>query len=261
MIGVFDNGFILAYSLIITMIFGAVIGSAVNCLAWRIVHGESWLSGKSHCAECGHELGLPDLIPVFSYLFLRGRCRYCHQKISPRYVIVEVCMAVLYAGILLHYGGFCLNVLRDMGLTAILMGLSLVDLDIYEIPDRFIVAGIVWWLVFVLLDGNRLNLLKQGVISGLVIAGSMLVLSLVMDRILKKESMGGGDIKLFFMVCLYLSLAESLFCLILACITGLLFVVLLKNDKIPFGPAISIAVYITLIVGNGVVSWYMGFFS
>ena len=257
---IYGSTFTLIYSIVMSAVLGAIMGSGINCLAWRIVHHESWLKGKSHCAECGHELAMVDLIPVFSYLFLGGKCRYCHKKISPRYMLVELCMAILFVGIILHYGELNFSVLRDMGLTCLLVGLSLVDLDIYEIPDGFVIAGIIWWLLFTLIDPARWDLMKQGVISGLVIAGSMLVLSLIMDRILKKESMGGGDIKLFFMVCLYLPLLESLFCLILSCIIGLVFVLLLKNDKIPFGPAISLSAYITLIIGTGVVSWYLSLF-
>ena len=73
------------YLLTLAVLLGLVMGSALNCLAWRMAQGEKWSGGRSRCPQCGHELNALDLVPLFSYLFLRGRCRYCGEKISPRY--------------------------------------------------------------------------------------------------------------------------------------------------------------------------------
>ena len=93
--------------------------------------------------------------------------------------------------------------------------------------------------------------------SGFVIAAIVLVISLITEKILKKEAMGGGDIKLFFVVGLYLGMLGSLFNLILACLIGLIFVVGMKKNMIPFGPSISIATYVFLLYGNEFINWYM----
>ena len=269
------------YLCILFFVCGTVFGSFLNCMAWRIAHHESVLKGRSHCAVCGHTLGAADLIPIFSYLFLRGRCRYCKEKISPRYMAAEV---VCGAGFVLSFLRFGLSArtLQIVVLFCILLALSLVDFESYEIPDRFILAGIVWYIATVWTAGRKLNLmgmttsaledgrflsfadcgwnLLAGLIGGLAIGGGMLAVSLLFDRLLGKESMGGGDIKLFFMTGLFLKPACGLLSLILSCMVGLGFVLLLKKSKIPFGPAISIATCVTLLYGSYAVEWYLGLF-
>lgn len=246
---IYESTFLTVYCLLLAFILGSVFGSFLNCVSDRIIAHEKWWTGRSKCDVCGHELGILDLFPVFSYLFLRGKCRYCGTKLSPVYMLSEAGLGILFVIMTVVHGTLDFALVKDLGLTACLYGLSLSDFKSYEIPDCFIVFGIVWWLIF--------GFNVQGLISGVVIAGSVLLLSLVMDKVLKKESMGGGDIKLFFVVGLYLGLYGSLFNLILACVFGLLLVVVLKQNKIPFGPAIAMATYISLLYGSQFVSWYM----
>ena len=137
---------ITSYLLLVSAIFGSVFGSFINCMAWRIVNKESIVKGRSHCTTCGHVLGVLDLIPIFSYLFSKGKCRYCKESYSPRYMITEVILAVVFMLFAYRYD-VSVETLRYMLLSCILLGLSLVDLDSYEIPNRFIVAGIVLWAV------------------------------------------------------------------------------------------------------------------
>lgn len=268
------------YTGVLFFVFGTVLGSFLNCMAWRIAHHESVLKGRSHCAVCGHVLGAADLVPVFSYLLLKGRCRYCRERISPRYMAAEV---VCGAGFVLSFLRFGLSprTLQAVVLFCILLALSLVDFEIYEIPDRFILAGIVWYLATLWFPDRRLNLmgmtieaagaqgafslsawgwnLLAGLTGGFAIGGGMLVISLIFDRLLGKESMGGGDIKLYFMTCLYLGLAQGLFCLILSCIVGLVIAAVMRKNRVPFGPAISLAAFLTLLYGEGFVNWYLSF--
>ncbi len=266
------------YTGFLFFVFGTVFGSFLNCMAWRIAHHESVLKGRSHCAVCGHTLGAADLVPVLSYLFLRGRCRYCKEKISPRYMIAELVCGV---GFLAAFGrfGLSLRTVQAVVLFCILFALSLVDFEIYEILDRFILAGILWWFASSWLTDRRLNLLGltvstlqegeslslagwgsnllAGLIGGLAIGGGMLVLSLLFDHLLGKESMGGGDIKLFFMTSLYLGTLQGLFSLILSCIVGLVTAAVMRQKKVPFGPSISLACYISLLAGEYFVNWYL----
>lgn len=246
---IYESKFLTVYCLLLAFILGSVFGSFLNCVSDRIIAHEKWWTGRSKCDACGHELGILDLFPVFSYLFLKGKCRYCGTKLSPVYMLSEAGLGLLFVIMTAVHGTLDLALVKDLGLTACLYGLSLSDFKSYEIPDGFIVFGIIWWLIF--------GFNVQGLVAGVVIAGSVLLLSLVMDKVLKKESMGGGDIKLFFVVGLYLGLYGSLFNLILACIFGLLLVVVLKQNKIPFGPAIAMATYISLLYGSQFVSWYM----
>jgi leader peptidase (prepilin peptidase)/N-methyltransferase len=270
--------FITVYISILTFILGSVFGSFINCVAWRISHHEKWWTGRSHCAVCNHPLGILDLIPVFSWICLRGRCRYCGEKISPRYMLTEIFSGGAFLGLLFYYGDLNLMFFRSLGLFVVLLGLSLVDLESYEIPDGFIIFGIVWWLFFQILDAVGKTAKSSGgfrfsaffneflgssymnLLAGFTFALALLVLSLIMDRVLKKESLGGGDIKLLFMANLYLGFGSGLFALILACLIGLLFVAVLKKSKIPFGPSISMATMIGLLAGPYVIRWYLGLF-
>lgn len=247
---IYESSLIAVYCIVVAFILGSVFGSFLNCVSDRIIAHEKWWTGRSKCDVCGHTLGVLDLFPVFSYIFLKGKCRYCGTKLSGWYVVSEVVLGVLFSVMVCVHGTLDLGLVRDLGLCACLYGLSLSDLKSYEIPDGFIVFGIVWWVIF--------SFSWDGLLAGIVVASAILLLSLVMDRVLKKESMGGGDIKLFFVVGLYLGLYGSLFNIILACVIGLIMVVVLHKNKIPFGPAISAATYISLLCGASFVSWYLG---
>ena len=247
------------YFAIVSFVVGSVFGSFINCFAWRITHHESILKGRSHCAVCGHTLGALDLVPIFSWLFLRGKCRYCGEKISPRYMLTELLLGAAFLVSFLCFG-FRWEAPRLMALSVALLGLSLVDLEIQEIPDGFIIYGIVLWAVMLPLLPEPVKALWQGLLSGFLIGGGVLLISLVMDKVLKKESLGGGDVKLLFMVSLYMSPLAALFNLVLACAVGLLFVAALKHEKIPFGPSSSLASFVTVLVGERIATWYLGLF-
>ena len=266
-----ECGFIAYYFYGVIFVIGLVFGSFINCMALRMVTHESFLKGRSHCAKCGHQLSIADLVPVFSYLFLKGKCRYCNAKISPRYMLVEMITGCAFFLIVFKYGISWMT-LRNLIFVCILLGLSLVDFDTYEIPDGFIVLGIINWIAFLPLITGRIGpeylssnvsfipFVKDGILGGFIISGALLLLSMLFDKITGKESLGGGDIKLFFLVGLYLGLLESLFCLILACVLGIVFSLVVKNNRIPFGPAISSATFLTLMIGDKVVEWYIHLF-
>lgn len=99
----FSVGFII-YILVVAFAFGAVFGSFLTCLADRLVRHESIVRGRSHCDHCGHVLGAADLVPIFSWLVLKGKCRYCGAHIPPRDVIVECMMGAVFAGGILRFG-------------------------------------------------------------------------------------------------------------------------------------------------------------
>lgn len=322
---------ILLYILILAFLFGAVFGSYIDCLAWRLVHHERVARGRSHCDVCGHALGVGDLIPIVSYLRSDGRCRYCGAKFSAESTWVELVLGLGFAAIVYKFD-VSFVALRYLGLLVILMGLSLVDQKTLLIPDRFHVAGILWWLLTLPLiactqgrgltealsiTGARLPLtnapglqdglgrimlaaaglpsgsaapagnslaagaslatgasatftadipftqwlltdLKWGLISAFGVGVLMLLISLVFDRLTGKESLGGGDIKLLFMTGLYMRPGVTLFSLILSCFVGLFIALGLKKDKIPFGPSISIAVFLSILFGSEFVAWYTG---
>ena len=246
--------------LVFAFILGSVFASFFMCMGSRIAEGRDWVKERSRCESCHHELGPLDLIPVVSYLIHGGKCRYCGAKIPVSCLIGEVLLGIYYVLAVLRFG-VSVETLRCMGLAGLLLGLSVVDLAIYEIPDGFIVAGIVLWVLTVPFVSRPLGAeIRFGLTGAFGIGGGMLLLSLLFDRIIKKDSLGGGDIKLFFMTGLYLGILNGLFSLIVSCLVGLVFVLLLKKSKIPFGPSISIAVLISLLWGSEVVNWYLGLF-
>lgn len=256
MISIYDSKFILIYCLVLSFILGSVFGSFLNCVADRIKNHEKWWTGRSKCDNCGHTLSILDLFPIFSYIFLKGKCRHCGTKLSIKYMISELLLGILFVVYLIIHGTIDWLLLRDLGLICALYGLSICDFNTYEIPDGFIVFGIVWWLIFFVFNYSIESLIDS-LLGAFVVSGMLLVLSIVMDKLLKKESLGGGDIKLFFMVGLYLGLLGNFFNLILSCFIGIIFVLVRKASKIPFGPSISISTYVSLAYGVVFVNWYL----
>ena len=148
--------------------------------------------------------------------------------------------------------------------------MALTDLESYEIPDRFHVAAILWWCAGALITEQPLgSYIIKGLLGGILIAGGMLAVSLVFDRLLGRESLGGGDVKLFFVTGLYLGPAVNLLNVIISCLLALILAALLPDSgrkpgdpaAIPFGPAIAAGTWLCLLGGGPLVSWYLGLFG
>lgn len=264
---VYDSRLLLMYCCVMAALLGAVFGSFLNCMAWRIAHGETVWRGRSRCPSCGHVLGPAELIPVVSWLIQRGRCRACGERISPRYPLTELGFALITVLCVLRFD-LTVECLRNWVFLCCLFVLSLTDIEVYEIPDGcLITAAAVWVAALPLLWSGWLQVLLHAAAAA-ALGGGLLVISLALDRILKKETLGGGDIKLFALVGLYLGPAGALLALILSCVLGLLFILAGTHRRgaasapvsgaIPFGPAVSAASALTLLYGGGVIDWYMG---
>ena len=163
--------------------------------------------------------------------------------------------------------GLTLQTLQYLVFAAILLLISLTDWQTGLIPDRFQLAGIANFVLFAALRGGW-RMVLAGVGSGLLVAVPMLLLTLVMDRVLGRESMGGGDLKLFFVAGLYLPWQQLLVFVIFACVVGIVLALATQkttNDPdnpnaYPFGPAIALAAVVCLVFGQPVVQWYLGLF-
>ena len=255
--------FTVVYLYFIAAGLGLIMGSALNCLASRIVSGQKWSgSARSACPSCGHTLAAKDLVPLFSWLFLKGKCRYCGAKVSVRYPLTEALLAVCYMS-LLWVSDLSIHTLSLVILCSCLFCLSLVDLDIQIIPHRFLIIPAVVRIAELLYEGGFSALLFP-VLTGLGLSGSILILSLIMDKILKKDTMGGGDIKLLALLGLYFTVPQCFLMLILSCILGIFIAALLMKKKagaaFPFGPAICLGAWITILAGDPLISWYFGLF-
>lgn len=285
-----------AATLLFAFALGAVFASFMGCIAARLQAGESPWKGRSHCDSCGQVLGPLELIPILSWLALRGKCRQCSARIPVSCVVCEVLLGVAYALIVFVYG-FSFATLAYCALAAVLLGLSLVDLATMTIPNGFILAGLVVWALYIaasafaafsglwilvygdvigtapatcaasifgaLLGEGWVALALDGLVGGLLLGGGMLALSLVFDSVLGKESLGGGDVKLLFVVGLFTGAPLGLVMLMVACVIGLLCAALLKarSAHFPFGPSIALAAVVCLLVGNVPLTWYLSLFG
>ena len=254
--------FITVYCCTVAALLGACTGSFLGCLAWRTVHGESVLRGRSHCDVCGHTLGVRDLVPVFSYLFSGGKCRYCGAKLSARHVWGELISGAVFVTLLLRYD-ISLQTLEGWLLACVLLACAFADLEGYIIPDRFIAAGAVLFAVTLFIEPEPVRRLADGLLGGVGVGGGLLLLSLYMDKRLKRETLGGGDIKLLFLTGLFFGWKGNLLCLTLACVAGIVWGLAGKRrgEAIPWGPSIAVGAWITALAGQMFIDWYLGFFA
>ena len=232
----FASPFITVYSLIIAAVAGMCAGSFLLCVAGRSTNGEGLRSlfGRSHCDACGHSLGAAELIPIFSYVFLRGRCRHCKAKLSPVYPASEAALAVIFMLLLMRYD-ISIEFVQFALLASALFMASAADIGAYIIPNGAVLFMIAVRLCFILTSGDILLRLRDAAIGAFCISLPVFVVSLVMEKILSREAMGGGDIKLFFAVGMYFGWRENILLLIIACVLGIVFGIvsaLLSDDSV-----------------------------
>lgn len=267
-----DSAIIERYFMFLTVLIAFGLGSFLHCAAYRIARHEKFVKGSSQCPICGHPLAWNDLVPVFSYIFLKGKCRYCKAGISLRYVISEIAFIGLMISNLL-----CFDVtfvaLRNAILLCCLFVIAIVDYEAYEIPNGCILISLAAWVVLEPLcyrEQTRGELwvdVVEHVGTMIGILFFILLIRMLFQWILKKKALGFGDVKLLAVMGLYLGVMPALFGIILACILGLIFGVIFQKRKkerkgayFPFGPALSAAFWIMLCVGEPFVTWYYHFF-
>ncbi|MGE5559288.1 MAG: prepilin peptidase [Bacillota bacterium] len=245
---------------IIAFLYGISVGSFLNVCIWRIPRGESLARPGSHCPDCGHPLGIFDLFPLFSFLALKGRCRYCRGKISRRYPLVEFICGLLFALVVWVYG-LTWEAVYYAAFAAMLLAVSFIDLDCMIIPNLITYPGMVLgiavpWLLNRAVPWENLGGLALG--GGLLYAVAWLCL-----KLLKKEGMGGGDIKLLAMIGAFTGPREVLATVFLASFFGsaagiwlFIWKKLSKGRIIPFGPFLALAAMILILWGDYLFYWF-----
>lgn len=250
---------------LVFFVFGTVIGSFLNVCIFRIPEKESVSYPASHCMACGHPLGFLDLIPILSYLFGGGRCRYCHRPISPQYIIIETITGALYGAVYLLFG-ISAHAMLLILFFSVLLVVAGIDLHHMYIPDGAVL------LLLAVAGGDLVLKLVAGhfsiafVCAAFLLSGILLFICIIGFLVFRKEAMGMGDVKLVFPIGLLLGIRNGLMCLYFSFIIGaavsigLLFLNKKKfGSQIPFGPYIVAASIIVLLFGDVIWNAYLGY--
>ena len=246
----------------LVFMFGMCIGSFLNVCIYRLPSSMSIINpSRSFCPQCNSAIQFYDNIPVFSYLWLKGRCRNCKASISLRYPLVELMTGILAIAILFMFGLTLEGFVYFIFISSLLV-ITFIDIDHKIIPDIISLPGIPIGLAasFVLPDIT----FKSSLIGLLVGGGSLLLVAWTYSLITHKEGMGGGDIKLLGMIGTFIGWKGVIFTIFAASLAGTLvgiIVMLLKGKNlkfaIPFGPFLSIGAMSYVFFGEKVIFWYL----
>lgn len=242
-------------------VIGAVWASFAGCAVSRWAAGEKMFAGRSRCAACGHVLGAGDLVPVFSWLFRRGRCKYCGERIPADCLVSELAGAAGFVCAGAHFG-LSLELGQWLVWWALLLCLSLTDGARRIIPDPLLLALAANRLVWVLILGEGAGVLP-GMLKACLVPLALLALVLLTEKVTGREVMGGGDVKLLFALALYLNWAQLLLALLAGCLTGLVWAALAgggRGTAVPFGPFLAAGAGLTVYFGDPVIQWYFSLF-
>lgn len=248
-------------------LLGMAIGSFLNVCIDRLPVGESLIFPASHCAACRHRLSVKELIPVLSYLWLRGRCRYCNATIPRRIFWVEVGAGALFAYLFWHYG-FGIELAIAIFYCCLFLVLMVIDLEHNILPNKLVYPGIIVALtisvVFSILP-DSLDIvpeIRSAAIGGAIGLGLFLLITIV-----SRGGMGWGDVKMAALIGLVTGYPLVFVALFLAVVSGgfiswLLILTKAKSRKqsIPFGPFLSLGTIATLLWGSYILDWYLGLF-
>lgn len=258
------------YKIFWLAVVGAVLGSFLNCAASRLAAGQKPFAGRSHCTACGQQLAVRDLFPIISFLLNRGRCRFCGGKIPPDCLLAELAGAAAFVCL-----GWRFSLSWELGqwicAAALLLALALTDWHERIIPDKILLLLLlnraIWFCVLELPLEQSLTDWLCDMLMSLLVPALLLVVVIFCEIINERELMGGGDIKLLFVLALYFSWAHLLLLLFGACLIGLLLAAgglalgrQKLNEPLPFGVDLALATLLTVCYGTPLVNWYLGLF-
>jgi len=272
-------------------VLGAMIGSFLNVVIHRLPLEQSIVFPNSNCPKCRKPIKPYDNIPILSFLALRGRCRSCGARISPRYPAVEALTAALFAAVTWH-DGLSFALAFDLAFTASLVALVFIDAENMILPNAITYPGILFALITRLvvpyLTGSthfedlpqlisilpaRLPLGAVSLIGALIGAvaggGSLWLMGFLWEKVRGVEAMGFGDVKMMLMVGAYLGWRLTILTILLAAFTGSLagVAVMLQRGQrnmqmmLPFGIFLGIGSIASLLIGTRLIEWYASQFS
>lgn len=231
------------YIYMMLFIIGSVMGSFFHLAAFRLSNNESILWPPSHCANCQHKLKWYELIPIVSYIIQKGKSRCCHIKLPISYLIIEIVTGILYM-VSYHSFGFSKELLISLIFISSMIIIIISDIEYMIILDEVIaITGIALIVLYLILFG--LEYTTEHILSGILAFVTMYIIKIIGDKLFKKESMGGGDIKLMFLFGLVIGYSLSICTIFLATFIAFpiaLFILFQRKDNlIPFGPFLSMS--------------------
>jgi leader peptidase (prepilin peptidase) / N-methyltransferase len=242
-------------------LFGAMIGSFLTVVAYRVPRAESVVGGRSHCPGCGAQIAAYDNVPVISWLALRGRSRCCDEAISPRYPLTEITLAVLFAAVAVRFWGDAGEVALGLVFVSMLVAITLTDLDRRIIPNKvLLVASAIGLVVIAISDPTSLpeRAAAAGGASGLLFLAALAY----------PGGMGMGDVKLAAAMGLFLGV-EVIPAMLIALVAGSLVGIALiarrgagaRKQAIPFGPFLALGGVVGLLAGHELIHLYLSTFT
>jgi leader peptidase (prepilin peptidase)/N-methyltransferase len=237
--------------------FGAMIGSFLTVVAYRVPRAESVVGGRSHCPDCGSQIAAYDNVPVFSWLALRGRSRCCHNRISARYPVTEVTLAALFAAVALRFHDDAGELALGLVFVSMLMAITLTDLERRIIPNKILLVGSVIGLAIAAITdpGSVPERLAAG--AG---AGGVLFLA----ALAYPGGMGMGDVKLAAAMGIFLGvevIPAMLIALLAGSAVGIAMIIrhgaAARKQAIPFGPFLALGGVVGLLAGHTLINAYL----
>ncbi|MEM7592466.1 MAG: prepilin peptidase [Cyanobacteria bacterium P01_A01_bin.83] len=262
-----------AMGFVTAFIFGACIGSFLNVVIYRIPAKISLIHPPSRCPKCLHRLGVTENVPIFGWLWLRGKCRWCQVKISSRYPIIETSTGLLYMLVFWRFG-YSIETIGYCAFISWLLSLSLIDLDTMTLPSSLTKSGLVLGLVFQGIIGWQLSQVKGMAnqlmfgISGAVVGIWLLeLIALVGLIMLGQQAMGDADGKLMATIGAWIGWKQVLLSSFIACGIGsiigggaIALGILGKKQPMPFGPFLALGGVLSLFWGEALIDFYLNTF-
>ena len=257
-------------TIILTLLIGLSVGSFLNVVIYRLPNEMSLVKPASHCPKCDHPLKWYDNIPLFSFIFLRGRCRYCHEKISIRYPLIELTNMILWFLSLMLFTNFiipsmALNWYRFITyciISSTLICIFFIDLEHLFIHDILQLILLICSLVLFLEDVTMETMLLK-ILGCFISAALFIIVKVVMGLLKHQDALGSGDIYLVAIMGLVLGGYRLLFALILSCVVGgiiLLIISLVKKEKdkqYPFAVLLVPGFLVSMFAGDYIVNLYL----
>ncbi len=255
--------------MVLSALLGAVFGSFLNVVIYRLPLGMSLALPPSHCPVCGEKLKWYHNIPVLSYIFLRGKCAFCKTRISPRYIFVELLNCFLWLICYLLYGN-TLFTFTAMIFLSVLICVFFIDSEHMIIPDSLNIIIALLGLILVLFGNSALS---ASPLDRILTAIGMLCFGLLLffsfKFFAKKEAIGGGDIKFFAAAGLFLGWKLIFLAVFAASVAGCVFILASRlssrskspGKPYPFGPFLAVTSAISMFFGNTIINFYVSLFN